>query len=112
MTDKAELSLLLDYYGAFLTERQREITRMNADLDMSLSEIADEIGVSRQAVRDHLARAAAELEGCEAKLGLAKRDIELRRIAEKLKGACENESAEMLRKRALEAAESILALTR
>jgi predicted DNA-binding protein YlxM (UPF0122 family) len=112
MTDKAELSLLLDYYGAFLTERQRNIAAMNADLDMSLSEIADEIGVSRQAVRDHLARAAAELNGCEEKLGLVKRDLELRRIAEKLKTACEEDTAEALRAKSLEAAESILALTR
>ena len=112
MKNKAEFSLLLDYYGAFLTERQREIAAMNADLDMSLSEIADEIGVSRQAVRDHLARAASELEECEAKLGLAKRDMELRRLAEKLKAACGEENADKLRKTALEAAEGVLALTR
>ena len=68
MLDKAAASLMLDYYGPFLTQRQAELMRMSADEDMSLSEIAEQVGVSRQAVRDHLSKASKELELMEERL--------------------------------------------
>ncbi|MBO4563409.1 MAG: hypothetical protein J5772_07345 [Clostridia bacterium] len=92
MTDKAEISLLLDYYGAFLTERQRELMRMSADEDMSLSEIADLVGVSRQGVRDCLNRATAQLKELESGLGLIYHDRKLRGIAEMLEAALDQTS--------------------
>lgn len=85
--DKAELSLLLDYYGAFLTERQRELMRMSADEDMSLTEIGEAAGVSRQGARNALVSAALKLSECEEKLGLIKRDAELRAILTELDSA-------------------------
>lgn len=87
MTNKPELSLLLDYYGAFLTERQRELMRMSADEDMSLSEIAEEVGVSRQGVRDCLNKASRQLHEFESGLGLIERDLKLRAILESLEAA-------------------------
>ena len=84
MTDKPELSLLLDYYGSFLTDRQRELMRMSADEDMSLSEIAEEVGVSRQGVRDCLNKASRQLHSFEEGLGLIERDMKLRAVLDKL----------------------------
>lgn len=112
MADKAELSLLLDYYGAFLTERQRELMRMSADLDMSLSEIADEFGISRQAVRDSLARAGAELIDHESKLGMAERDKRLRNIASELEEALDSGDAEQIRNAAASALKELSKLVK
>ena len=80
MNDKAELSLLLDYYGSFLTERQRELMRMSADEDMSLSEIAEQAGISRQAVRDSLSKASELLHSMENELQLVHHDTVLRHV--------------------------------
>ncbi|MBO6062086.1 MAG: HTH domain-containing protein [Clostridia bacterium] len=87
MTDKAELALLLDYYGAFLTERQRQLLEMSADEDMSLAEISAEVGVSRQAVRDSISKASRQLREFESELGLVGRDKRLRALAETLESA-------------------------
>ena len=91
MLGKAESSLLLDYYGSFLTERQAELMRMSADEDMSLSEIAEQVGVSRQAVRDHLSKAAKELELLEERLGLVARDRALLSVCQGLETAANGE---------------------
>ena len=74
MQDKLELSLLMDYYGAFLTDNQRELITMSSDEDYSLSEIAEEKGISRQGVRDALLRGEKQLYDMEKKLGLVARD--------------------------------------
>ena len=110
MRSKAELSLLLDYYGGFLTERRRELMRMSADDDMSLSEIAEVAGVSRQSVRDAIAKGAEELALCEQRLGLIQRDRALRGVANGLAEAEQKESASELRQRVIEARQAIEAL--
>ncbi len=68
-----ELAVLYDFYGALLTDKQRAIFAMYYDEDLSLSEIAENEGISRQGVRDALLRAAATLEQTEEKLGLYRR---------------------------------------
>lgn len=80
MTAKPELTLLLDYYGAFLTEKQRELLSMSVNEDMSLAEIAEVVGVSRQGVRDVLVKASEKLAGFESRLGLVERDAKLRAL--------------------------------
>lgn len=71
MLDKAvEAHLLYDLYGPLLTDRQRRMVELRFFDDWSLSEIAEELGVSRQAVNDALRRTLAQLEGYEEKLGL------------------------------------------
>ena len=85
MQDKFELSLLADYYGAFLTENQRKLISMNANEDLSLSEIAEIRGISKQGVRDTLQRGEKQLCDMEEKLGLIKRDRKLRGLLEELK---------------------------
>lgn len=110
MRSKAELSLLLDYYGSFLTERRRELMRCSADEDMSLSEIAEVAGVSRQSVRDSIAKGAEELALYEQRLGLISRDRALRGIAERLDEALSLDSADVLKQRILGAKQAIDAL--
>jgi len=63
-------NMLLDLYGALLTQKQREIYAMHHDDDCSLAEIAAAIGITPQAVADSLKRTDAKLNSCEAKLNL------------------------------------------
>ena len=107
MTDKAELALLIDYYGAFLTERQREFARMSSDEDMSLAEIAEQAGVSRQAVRDSLAKAANQLRSFEQRLGLLERDRRLKAIAEELKSSLQTEDPNEIKEKVRETAQRL-----
>ena len=73
------ISLLLDFYGDLLTEKQREFADLYYNENLSLSEIAENGGISRQAVRDTLVRAEAILRETEEKTGLAARHTKLRR---------------------------------
>ena len=60
-----EMTLLYDYYGDLLTERQRSCVDLRYNQDLSLAEIAQELGVSRQGVFDNLSRAGGQLgSGC------------------------------------------------
>lgn len=68
-----EMSLLLDYYGDLLTEKQRTCFDLYYNQDFSLGEIAQEAGISRQAVHDVLARAETAMEAMEAKIGCVAR---------------------------------------
>ncbi|MCM1533522.1 MAG: hypothetical protein NC099_02595 [Corallococcus sp.] len=68
--NKLQLSELLSVYGAMLTEKQREAVSMYCDCDCSLGEIADELGITRQGVRDAVVKAEAALVKLEAALHL------------------------------------------
>ena len=67
------ISLLLDFYGDILSDRKRELTGLYYNDDLSLSEIAEISGISRQGVRDAIKKSEAELLELEEKLGLAAR---------------------------------------
>ena len=73
--DTFEMTLLFDYYGELLTPRQRMCFDLRYNQDMSLSEIAEELQVSRQGVYDNLSRAEALLRNMENKTGLLSRDL-------------------------------------
>ncbi|NLI55191.1 MAG: hypothetical protein GX417_12890 [Clostridiales bacterium] len=75
-----ELGQLLDWYGAFLTERQRSLVRQYAYEDCSLGEIAEREDISRQAVRDAIKKAEAELRDMEDKLALIATNEKQRRL--------------------------------
>ena len=68
-----QVSLLYDFYGALLTDKQRKCIEMHFLNDFSLSEIADEFGVSRQAIYDIINRTRQLLVDYEGKLGLVRR---------------------------------------
>ena len=70
MLEHVKMSLLADYYGGLLTEHQLKIVRGYYDEDLSLNELAEETGVTRQAVYDILHRAGDKLKDYEVKLGL------------------------------------------
>ena len=72
-TKDLNIGFLLDFYGDVLTERRRDALDFYYNNDMSLSEIAEEMGISRQGVRDLIKKAEEELFFYEEKLGLAKR---------------------------------------
>ena len=67
------ITVLLDFYGEILSEKRRQVLDEYYNNDLSLSEIAGDLGVTRQGVRDLIKKAEAELLFYEEKLGLAKR---------------------------------------
>ena len=69
-------SMLYDYYGTLLTARQREVFEFYYEENFSLSEIASDLGVSRQAVHISLNKARQDLDEYEEKLGLIAKHAE------------------------------------
>lgn len=81
MLDKVlKISLLYDFYGALLTEKQQRCVELHFFQDLSLSEIAEQLSVSRQAVYDLLRRSEQILDEHEAKLQLAARYDKERKV--------------------------------
>ncbi len=72
---KKDLSIsgLNDVYGVLLTPHQREVVRNYYDYDLSLAEIAENSGISRQAVRDVIVKAVEQLKFYEDKLGFSEK---------------------------------------
>ena len=70
---KVEISFLLAFYGPLLTKHQQKVMHLSNDEDHSLSEIADELGVSRQGVHDTVSRGIKQLYHFEDKLGMFQR---------------------------------------
>lgn len=94
LTDRLRANRLFDLYGGLLTEYQQRLLRLYYFHDLSLAEIAEQFGVSRQAIFDTLRRSTEELERIEGSLRmmesrqqLAQRldtlDAALRRLAER-----------------------------
>ncbi|MDR1496380.1 MAG: UPF0175 family protein [Clostridiales Family XIII bacterium] len=71
--ESARMSLLYDYYGGLLGERQSHVFSLYHEEDLSLAEVAEIVGVTRQGVHDLLKRAEAALAEYEEKLGLVGR---------------------------------------
>ena len=67
------MTMLYDFYGELLTERQKEFFDLYYNEDLSLAEIAENAGITRQGVRDAIKRAEAQLLEMEDRLGLARR---------------------------------------
>ena len=76
--DTVEMLLLFDYYGDMLTDRQRMCLDLRYNQDLSLAEIAQELGVSRQGVHDNIVRAEAHLQKMEEKTGCVRRYLQSR----------------------------------
>ncbi|MDO4458504.1 MAG: sigma factor-like helix-turn-helix DNA-binding protein [Clostridia bacterium] len=73
MAKDLKVSVLLDFYGQMLTPTQREVTESYYYDDLSLAEISEERGITRQGVRDAIKRSEKELSDMEDRLGLVKR---------------------------------------
>ena len=71
--DALNMCMLFDFYGAILTERQQEVFDLYYNEDLSLAEISENSGITRQGVRDAIARSRNILLEMEDKLGLAAR---------------------------------------
>ena len=78
MAKDLSISILLDFYGDMLTEKQREVIELYYNADLSLAEISGLSGITRQGVRDSIKRAEGQLLDMEERLGLAKRFREMK----------------------------------
>ena len=70
---KVDLAFLSAFYGGLLTDKQRQVLSLHCEEDLSLGEIAEEVGISRQAVHETITRAASRLNEMESSLGMAAR---------------------------------------
>ena len=86
------IGYLLDFYGDVLTERKKDALDAYYNNDMSLAEIAEDMGISRQGVRDTIKKAEEELLFYEEKLGLAKKFDEAQKHARRALEICEREN--------------------
>ncbi|OUP19432.1 DNA-binding protein [Lachnoclostridium sp. An196] len=104
-----EQTLLYDFYGELLTEHQKRVYEDVVLNDYSLSEIADELGISRQGVHDMVKRCSRLLNGYEEKLHLVEKFVslkekvgEIRKIAKTRESDPDMEEIEKISARILE----------
>ncbi|MBR5251569.1 MAG: YlxM family DNA-binding protein [Oscillospiraceae bacterium] len=90
MSKNLEMSYLLDFYGNVLTEKQRDIMQQYYHMDLSLSEIADNFGITRQGVRDAIKRGENILTELEEQVGFAEKYRSLMDGMEKIKAYAQN----------------------
>ena len=106
-------TMLLDFYGELLTERQRLCMDLHYNEDLSLAEIAEQCGISRQGVWDNIRRGESALEDIEEKTGLLRRFEEnrsaLENVREQIKELAAMTQGEA-REKAIKAAEEIAAV--
>lgn len=84
-----QMTLLFDYYGELLTEKQNTFFDLYYNQDLSLAEIAEEAGISRQGVHDALAKAEAMLLHFEEKLQCVAREQRLQQCLDTIRTAAE-----------------------
>lgn len=85
MEDFAKTSMLFDIYGGLLTDKKKRVMEMYHEDDMSLSEIAEELEVSRAAVHDSLRSAERLLRSYEDKLGILADYLRKEKLADELR---------------------------
>jgi predicted DNA-binding protein YlxM (UPF0122 family) len=91
LTDNVTMrSLLFDFYGELLTEKQKEYYDMHFNQDLSLSEIAEETGITRQGVWDIIRRADERLQDMERKTGLIEKYLKFHDLEKDTKKLLEN----------------------
>ena len=88
-----QIGYLLDFYGEVLPERRREMMDLYYNDDLSLAEIAETFGITRQAVRETVKKTETELHFYEEKLGLLRRFKEAEAHAQKALSLCEGMTA-------------------
>ncbi len=93
MAKNMEITLLCDFYGDMLTEKQRDMIDLYYGNDLSLAEIAENEGITRQGVRDSIKRAENQLTEMEERLGLVRRFREMQLRFDDIKQAANTISA-------------------
>ena len=73
MAKNLDMIMLLDFYGDMLTEKQRDFISYYYNDDLSLAEIAENVGITRQGVRDAIKRAESQLIEMEERVGFVRR---------------------------------------
>ncbi len=91
--DRFEISTLRSYYGALLTQRQNDMLVMHYDEDLSFGEIANIVGISRQAVLDGINKGEKHLCEYEERLRLVEKDRKIHAVIDKL-DTIENDTVE------------------
>lgn len=86
---KIESAILLDTYESILTDKQRQIMRMYCDMDYSLAEIAEQMGISRQGVHDAIVNSEKTLTDMENKLHVLADDKKIRLLLQSIKKLAE-----------------------
>ena len=89
--DRIEIAVLVKYYGNILTEKQKQVIDMYVDNNLSLQEVADELKITRQAVKSNLDVAVATLKKHEELLGFIARDKRIKHKIEKFSSKALNE---------------------
>ena len=90
MSKNLEMSYLLDFYGEVLTEKQRDMIQQYFNMDLSLSEIADNFNITRQGVRDAIKRGEGILTDLEDKIGFARKYRDIVQGIEQVKTLAQN----------------------
>lgn len=85
MSKNLDVAVLLDFYGEMLTEKQRDVIDLYYNQDLSLSEIAEHEGITRQGVRDSIKRGEVFLFELEEKLKLFENYIETQKTIKNIK---------------------------
>lgn len=96
MEKTEEMNALLDFYDVLLTEKQQDVMNLYYKEDFSLSEIAEEMGISRAAVNDHLKRSVQILKDYEEKLHLVKNYEARIKIYDKIKAIGNADSSKLV----------------
>lgn len=96
MPKNLHISELLDVYGAFLNEKQRALTEYYYNDDLSLAEIAENEGITRQGVRDLIKRAEQQLTSLEKSCGYCGRFALLKELAESARAGDSGAAAQIL----------------
>ncbi|MBQ9742597.1 MAG: YlxM family DNA-binding protein [Ruminococcus sp.] len=90
MDKNLEISLLFDFYGQLLSDKQRQAVSLYYNDDLSLSEVAMLCGITRQGARDLVRRSEAELYEYEKKLGLFARFEQVGETASQIRSLAES----------------------
>ena len=112
------MTMLFDFYGDVLTDRQKEFYDLYYNEDLSLGEIAENYDITRQGVRDVIVRAEATLTDLEDKTGLIKRFHLMHKQLEQVRDDAQklvelasgqdNDEAEVTARRVLETTKTLL----
>ncbi len=82
LDESVRLCLLNDFYGSLLTENQQKVLDSYLNYNLQLTEISQNIGITRQAVLDTIKKASNKLENYEKKLGMLKKYLAQKDLAE------------------------------